>query len=383
MALRSLLSRYGDVILAAVFALAMSTELLMGNPDNPLLSIPTATASCLCLAFRRRMPLAGFLLTWIGLTGVGEMEPGWFNESVVILVFLIFSMYSLGSYASDKEMWLSALFVGVGIVLFVTYAEGGAFGLGEVVVGTLMVGIPWAIGLAVKLRRDHGALLTAEIQQRELDQAARIRLAVADERARIARELHDVVSHAISVTVLQARGGRKMLGVDNDQVRRSLDAIEHTNSQALGDMRRLLSLLRETEDEAIAKPQPSLARLDSLVAELRSSGLLVDLDVVGHANGIPPGVDLSAYRIIQESLTNVLKHGGPSAAARVTVTYKPEGVEIAISDNGSRSEGPDTQGLGLVGIRERVAVLGGEVEAGPSEVGGFVVRARLPYLEES
>ncbi|MDQ3156876.1 MAG: histidine kinase [Actinomycetota bacterium] len=379
MALRLFWSRYSDFILAAVIAVAMSIELLFRGNANPLFSIPVATASCLCLTFRRRLPLAGFLLTWIGLMGLDGIEAGWSDNSAAFFVAFVVTLYSLGRHASGKEMWLGAVLVVIGIVALVTHDEPDPVSVGGVVFGTFMVGGPWAVGLAMKLVRDHEALLTAEIRQLELNQVERTRQAVTEEQARIARELHDVVSHAISVTVLQARGGRKMLGVDDDEVRRSLDAIEHTNSQALGDMRRLLALLRETD----AEPQPSLKRLDALVAELRDSGLPVDLEVFGAANGISPGVNLSAYRIIKESLTNVVKHGGSSATARVTVTYEPDGVDLAISDNGSRSGTPDVQGLGLIGIRERVAVLGGQVEAGPGESGGFVVHARLPYTVES
>ncbi|MGN6131540.1 MAG: sensor histidine kinase, partial [Nocardioidaceae bacterium] len=205
------------------------------------------------------------------------------------------------------------------------------------------------------------------------------------------RELHDVVSHAISVTVLQARGGRKLVGQDDDAVRRALDAIEQTNAAALGDMRRLLAVLRDTESEADvpaepdgrAAPQPSLEHLDHLVARVRESGLPVDVAVGGAAEPVPPGVDLSAYRIIQEALTNTLKHAGPGARARVRVDYGHDGLTVEVRDDGRNGvpRGPGT-GHGLIGIRERVAVVGGEVETGPADGGGFVVRARLPYAVE-
>jgi signal transduction histidine kinase len=212
---------------------------------------------------------------------------------------------------------------------------------------------------------------------------------VAAERARIARELHDVVSHAISVTVLQARGGRRLVGVDDAAVRRSLDAIEHTNTAALGDMRRLLAVLRDTEDVTTdgLMPQPSLSRLEELVEQVRGSGLPVDLEVSGEPGIVPPGVDLSAYRIVQEALTNVLKHAGTKARARVQVTYRPDDVDVAVIDDGRLwvSGGEATRhgdGHGLINIRERVAVVGGTVKAGPGPDGGFVVRAHLPFSVE-
>jgi signal transduction histidine kinase len=213
---------------------------------------------------------------------------------------------------------------------------------------------------------------------------------VAEERARIARELHDVVSHAIAVTVLQARGGRRLVGIDDLAVRRSLDAIEHTNTAALGDMRRLLAVLRDSDEvssDGLA-PQPSLLRLGELVDVVRSSGLAVDMKVSGQPRNVPPGVDLSAYRIVQEALTNVMKHAGTTARARVEVIYRPDDVDVVVSDDGrlprnAREEGRQNDGRGLINIRERVAVVGGTVEAGPGRDRGFVVRAHLPYSMES
>ena len=208
---------------------------------------------------------------------------------------------------------------------------------------------------------------------------------MAQERSRIARELHDVVSHAISVTVLQARGARTVLDDDPAAVRRALDAIETTNTSALGDMRRLLAVLRDTEPASAGHdhaPQPSLANLDQLIAQLQDSGLPVSLDIAGLPDAVPPGVDLSAYRIVQEALTNVLKHSS-GASARVEVAYDGDGLGITVTDDGTSPGSERGSGHGLIGIRERVAVVGGEVTAGPLVDGGFQVRARLPYSLES
>jgi signal transduction histidine kinase len=181
--------------------------------------------------------------------------------------------------------------------------------------------------------------------------------------------------------VLQARGGRKMIGHDDGAVRRALDAIEQTNTAALGDMRRLLAVLRDTEDEETTRqaPQPSLARVGELVDKVRDSGLPVELEQTGAAAVVPPGVDLSAYRIIQEALTNVLKHGGPGASARVQIEYGDDALAISVSDDGAAASGGPETGHGLIGIRERVSVVGGEVVAGPGSDGGYVLSARLPY----
>ena len=174
-----------------------------------------------------------------------------------------------------------------------------------------------------------------------------------------------------------------MLGRDDEQVRRALDAIEHTNTQALGDMRRLLAVLRDTEGDAATTPQPSLARLDDLVADVRESGLDVELVEVGEDRDVPPGVDLSAYRIVQEALTNVLKH---AAAGRATVRldYGADELTLSVRDDGvGTAASANGTGHGLVGIRERVAVVGGEIETGPADGGGFEVSARLPYSVEA
>ena len=171
-----------------------------------------------------------------------------------------------------------------------------------------------------------------------------------------------------------------MIGRDDEAVRRALAAIEHTNTSALADMRRLLGLLRSTEEDgARAEPQPSLERLDELVEEVRSSGLPVELEVSGDPLPVPPGLDLSAYRIVQEALTNVLKHAGPQACARVELVYGTDGLEVAVTNSGTTTTRGVGTGHGLIGIRERVSVAGGSVEAGPTD-GGYVVHARLPYL---
>jgi len=184
--------------------------------------------------------------------------------------------------------------------------------------------------------------------------------------------------------VLQARGGRRLVGADDDAVRTALDAIDRTNTAALSDMRRLLAVLRDTEDRTGEPgggnaPQPSLANLEGLVEQVRGSGLPVEMYVDGEPISVPPGVDLSAYRIVQESLTNVLKHAGPDARATVRVAYSPDDPEVRVSDDGPAVAHPNGAGHGLVGIRERVAVVGGTVEAGPGQDGGFVVTARIPY----
>lgn len=306
------------------------------------------------------------------------------NDSAGFIIVFFVSLFSLGRHSRGHEVWMGGLcVVGYIFVFLLGDPSANATDPGHIGFATLFVGTPWAAGLALRLRQDREQALSAHNAELQRDQEARARQAVAAERARLARELHDVVSHAIAVTVLQARGGRRMLGVDEAQVRRALDAIEHTNTQALSDMRRLLSLLRDAEDGAPAGPQPSLERLDALLEEVRGSGVPVQLTVTGSSSVVPPGVDLSAYRIIQEALTNILKHAGPGASAHVEVALGGDAVDLAVTDDGRVAVDGDGSGQGLIGIRERVAVVGGQVEAGPRPDGGFAVRARLPYTVDA
>jgi signal transduction histidine kinase len=328
------------------------------------------------LAWRRTQPVAAFIVCWLGLFGLAQVVPNFDGESATFVVAYFLSFFSLGAHARGREMVVSLVLVAISIA---TFAIGdGDLSVGGWTFAMLIVGGPWATGLAIRLRGDL-AERNVELQR---DQEEATRRAIAEERATIARELHDVVAHAISVTVLQSRGARRMLGRDDERVRRALDAIEHTNTQALGDMRRLLAILRDTEGDAATTPQPSLARLDDLVADVRDSGLAVELVAVGEDRDVPPGVDLSAYRIIQEALTNVLKHAS-AATATVRLEYGTDELRLSVRDDGVGATSPNGHGHGLVGIRERVAVVGGEIETGPAAEGGFEVSARLPYSVEA
>jgi signal transduction histidine kinase len=205
----------------------------------------------------------------------------------------------------------------------------------------------------------------------------RIAAALAAERGRIARELHDIVGHSISVMGVQAGAVRVRLGDDQDRERDALLAVERTGRQAVGEMRRLIGLLRTGPDE-ISSPSPSLRRVEQLVAEMRDAGLSVDLQVTGSLDALPPGVDLAGYRIVQEALTNALKHAG-DARATVRVVYGPDSLELEIADDGAGASAPaPSGGHGLVGMRERVALYGGRFEASRRAAGGFAVRVALP-----
>ena len=213
-------------------------------------------------------------------------------------------------------------------------------------------------------------------QTRELGQEESARAAAAEERARIARELHDVVAHNVTVMVIQAQAAQQS-AEPGSEVGRALETIEGTGQEALTEMRRLLGLLRADDEELSLAPQPSMRQLDRLAESVRRAGLPVEVEVRGEPVALPPGVDLSAYRIVQEALTNALKHAGP-ARARVVVSYGEDELRLEITDDGSAEQAGNGAGHGLAGMRERVRVYGGSVESGSRADGGYSVSVRLP-----
>ncbi len=386
--------RYGDLLWALSLAALVAVELATWRTQVPLRGYLYGLLLTLPLAWRRTQPLVAFVLVMVGIQLLGELLPRFDNDSMAFVLAFLHALYSVGRNARGQQRWIAAALLPVVGALFMQ-DEGGIqhADLGDLAFLVGFIGAPWAAGLTLALRRERETVLRAENERLQAEQAELARRAVAEERARIARELHDVVSHAISVTVLQSRGARATLGRDEEQVRRSLDAIEQTNTAALGDMRRLLAVLRDADTEVDGDragtdlaPQPSLDHLDALLQHVRGSGVPVELEVTGTRGPVPPGVDLSAYRIVQEALTNVLKHAG-SARARVRLDYLADALHIRVSDDGTStmSNGATTDGgagHGLIGIRERVAVVGGSVAAGPQPEGGYAVDVRLPFSVE-
>jgi signal transduction histidine kinase len=373
------LRRYGDLALALLLALWMTADLLLRPDGRQVPAVACGLLATVPLAGRRRLPVLSFLLALTGLFGMARSVPAAYDASAPFLVVSVFAVFSLGAHATGRQFWAAVPVVGFSIVL-AALGEGSAFSAGTVMFFLAFIGTPWAAGVVLRLYRERQATESARTAQLLIEQAAKNERAVEEERAQIARDLHDVVSHAMAVTLMQARGGRRMLTNNLDSARAAFDAIERTNTQALGDMRRLLNLLRPADENAGSPPapSPSLHRLAQLASDVRASGVVVELLVSGDIEQVPPGVGLSAYRVIQEALTNVLKHAGPDTAA-VEVDCGTEGVRLVVSDNGTGGDAAASGGHGLAGIRERVAVLGGEVRAGPGPVSGFVVSATLPY----
>jgi signal transduction histidine kinase len=238
--------------------------------------------------------------------------------------------------------------------------------LGNFAFGLVICGGTWSIGRVVRTRTQRGDRLEVESLS-----------AVAEERARIARELHDVIAHSVSVMVVQAGGAEEVLRSEPERALEAMRAVQETGRQALVEMSRLLGLLRDDHEELGLAPQPGLRGLPTLVAQVSEAGLPVELRVEGEPRHVPLGVDLSAYRVVQEALTNALKHAG-EAHASVVLRYGGDAIELEVIDDGRAPKAGHGGGHGLIGMRERVAVFGGDFAAGPRPEGGYAVRVSLP-----
>jgi len=366
----NLIRRRGDEVLAAALtALALiGVALTEASESHRVTSAALAVALGAAAARRSRdpLPLLGLILVISVAAFAMPMFAGPTNSGV--FVFVLLAVYSAAAHTSGRRTLLAA---GMTVGLYVTDlgVDGAGITADNVIFLALLFGAPWVAGRAVRQRR---------LNERELEhEKTRAAAAIVEERARIARELHDVVAHSISVIVLQARGGRRVLPTDPTDARDAFANIERTGEQALDEMRRLLGMLR-TSDEALAlAPQPSLEELGRLVEQVQAAGLPVQVVVEGERRDLPPGVDLTAFRIVQEALTNALKHAG-SARARVVIRYQADDLELEISDDGPGTGDASGSGYGLVGMRERVSVYGGELQSERRPGGGYALRVRLP-----
>jgi signal transduction histidine kinase len=250
---------------------------------------------------------------------------------------------------------------------------------GEFVFIPLVFALVWVAGFAVRARAVHAEAAEQRAVHAEHEREIAARIAVAEERARIARELHDIVAHAVSVMVLQVGAVRHRLPDSQREDRDALSHVEHAGRAALTEMRRLLNAMRGDGEDAELAPQPGLDRVDALIGEVSRAGLPVDLHVEGEPYALPRGIDISAYRIVQEGLTNALKHAN-AHHADVALQYAPDQLRIEVRDDGDGAGPPGANGAGygLVGIHERVKLYGGEMSAGRARDGGFVLITSLP-----
>jgi signal transduction histidine kinase len=374
------------VFLFGISLLSGSASSAVRGTDSPALIVPIAFLLCLVIALRRRLPEKMLLLA-IGL-GVAQLA---LNVQTMAADFaMLVIVYTV---AATGARWASLLALAMGLCAAPMAQmrwplDGSALGnAAKAIFLTVPFALAWVLGDSIRTRRAYFAQLEERAARLEKEREAQAKVAVAAERARIARELHDVVAHNVSVMVVQADGAAYVLDTAPDQAKKALETISSTGRQALAEMRRLLGVLRTGEHKEVGEyvPQPDVDQIGELIEQCRTSGLSVDFKVEGTPRPLPSGVELTAYRIVQEALTNTRKHGGPNAGASVRLVYFDDGLGLLVEDDGKGAPhelyeegGADGQGHGLIGMRERVGMVGGTLDAGPRPGGGFRISALLP-----
>jgi signal transduction histidine kinase len=380
-----------DVILATGVSVIGLLEVLTSTDwqdGSQALSALGVVGCGLLLLWRRRWPALVLVGIFAVLLGNRIADAG-ADETTAAFVAALIAGYSLGLNAPGRDAVI-AVIASAALFTVDLALNPHSNGFNDVVFAVSLIFVaPVLAGRALRNRH----LLARELEEKaraiEAEREERAARAVMEERARIARELHDVVSHSVSLMVVQAGAARRVIDHDRQAARDSFATVEETGRAALVEMRRLLGVLRRTEEEPALAPQPSLAYLDALLDRAQHAGLNTDLKVEGEPVELAPGVDLAAYRVIQEGLANSLRHSGARRAI-VTVRYGVRDLEIEVADDGPVGDPPDEpdasangrallgEGRGLVSMRERVALYGGELSAGRRRGGGFALRARLP-----
>ena len=326
---------------------------------------------CVGVAVRRVWPRAAF--AYVGLIIFVQFLVG-VGVSGLDLVLLIL-LYTVAAHRGRTDAVVAFVVYELGVLFaaFVWSSDPRAF------VSASIAGLAaWVLGERMRLRRAHVTHLEERAVRLEFERDQQAQIAAAGERARIARELHDIVAHSLSVMVAQADGASYALDHDPEQARRAMGTVSQTGREALTEMRRLLGVLRAPEAPDGTTPQPGVEQVEELVARVRDAGLSIDLTLEGEARPLPAGAGLAAYRIVQEALTNTLKHAGPQAHADVTIAYRDHDVEVRVDDDGRAPTVNGRPGQGLVGMRERAALYGGQVETRRKPEGGYQVVASLP-----
>jgi signal transduction histidine kinase len=299
------------------------------------------------------------------------------NGGELSVVFgLLVMAFTVGAETEGLRSWLGM----AGLLSFFVVAlvaDTGRVIPGDLGAGVVMVMLPWVAGRTLRERAARLAEAMSRAERFEQEKLHEAEAATARERTRLARELHDVVSHSISVIAIQAQAVRRRLGPGHEREAADLAAVETAARDAMAEMRRLFGVLREEGTEAELAPQPGLAELDRLLGRVRDAGLAVEVDTRGDAVALSPGLDLAAYRIVQEAVTNALRHAG-ATRLEVRLAYEPDELQVTVEDDGRGLNGTTRDGHGLRGIRERAELYGGSLEVGCGDRGGARVHARLP-----
>lgn len=361
----------GDSLLAAAFvAFVVAESVSSSTVPSPVAHALIAVPAMAALAWRRRWPIVVAAVV-IG-SNLAINPEGQYST----LLALVLVSFTVGAELAPPRSYAGITVLGVPF-LAAMVVEG--LEPSDVAAAIVFLGGPFAVGVGLRQRSARLAEVVARAERIEREQQARAAAAVAEERARIARELHDIVSHSISVVAIQTQAVRRRLGPEQRREAADLAAVETTARQALAEMRRLFGVLRKDGDSPSLAPQPGLGELDRLVEQVRSAGLPVDVRIEGERVDLPPGMDLAAYRIVQEGLTNALRHA-QAGHASVRLVYGETTLTVTVADTG-RGAQELAGGHGLVGVRERVALYGGSVVTGPGPDGGFQLEASLPMRE--
>jgi signal transduction histidine kinase len=365
-----------DAVVAAGFVIVgqlVAWKLLQDSNVSPHGSRAVQSLLYLCLDalvfFWRLAPLRA--LVAMGPVGIAQTSLGGTSSFLAGFIAVIFVLFGVASRKPLRLTLAAAVYVLCVLIGIINRSEELHYG-NELPFAIVIIVLAVSLGTALRLRGAQARRALARADQLE---AERERV-LGEERARIARELHDVIAHSVSVMIVQAGAARMSLNGASTQATGSILAVERAGRQALDEMRRLLGILRQGAGEPQLSPQPGLSDLDSLLDQVRAAGLSVELELIGEPLQLAPGIDLTAYRIVQEALTNAIKHAGQTTA-RLRVAYTPEAIELEVLDHG-RGGAASSGGHGLVGMRERVDLYGGSLEVGPRPDGGFRVHARLP-----
>lgn len=371
-----------DCLLAVLCAVVtIATVVAVDEPHDDsrldLLGVALLLGQTLPVAWRRRRPLLAWCVCGLAaaIWGIGEFPDTVLDLGPLVVVFSV--------AAHCRRRTATALGIATAALIGLSLLVAGDAGAEDVSYNFLVFGVAWVLGENQRTRRAYTAELEDKAARLERSREEEAQRAVAQERARIAQELHDVVAHHVSTMVVQAEGGASVLDASPQQAAQAFEAISGAGRQAMADMRRVLGVLREGDGGAGARsPQPGLNAVGDLVEGVRRAGLPVELRVEGRPRPLAPGLDLSAYRIVQEALTNALRHAR-AGRATVTVRYAEDDLELEVADDGQGpppglAEGTGIDGHGLVGMRERVALFGGSLELGERDGGGFAVIAHLP-----
>jgi signal transduction histidine kinase len=373
---------YWFELLIGALAVAAVVDLILtpGAPSTSMwFAVPAVAVLILPLFTRRRFPFGAPAAYWILAAALSFIDGVLIPSIESLFPVGLASAALLGNLRDARQAWTGLAIVLAGITTVVYNIPGHT--TAELILIPVDFGIAWAAGFALRRRGEQAEAAEIRAAQAEREREAAARVAVAEERARIARELHDIVAHAVSVMVLQIGAVRHKLPQTLEEDKDALRGVEQAGRSALAEMRRLLGAMRHDGDDLELTPQPGLDGLDSLLEEVGRAGLPVRLRFDGDRFPLPRAIDLSAYRIIQEGLTNALKHARASHAD-VTVHYGSDELQIEIRDDGRGTSTTDGLGHGLVGMRERVKIYGGEMSTETATGGGFILNTRLPLSGE-